>query len=76
VIQARKEKQKHVPFRDSTLTFLLTDSLSNDSKTLMFVNLSPVLSNADESICSLNFAARVRATELGKAKSSVRKEDA
>lgn len=36
----------------------LTDSLSGDSKTLMFVNLSPVASSADESICSLNFAAR------------------
>jgi hypothetical protein len=38
----------------------------------MFVNLSPVLANADESTCSLNFAARVRAVELGKPKSSVR----
>lgn len=73
VIQARMEKAKHVPFRNSTLTFLLSDSLSNDSKTLMFVNLSPVLINADESICSLNFASRVRNVELGKAKSSMRK---
>ena len=32
VIQARMEKQKHVPFRNSTLTFLLSDSLQGDSK--------------------------------------------
>ena len=67
VISARAQKQKHVPFRNSTLTWLLSDSLSSDSKTLMFVNLSPMASNADESICSLNFATRVRTVELGKA---------
>ena len=52
-------KSKHIPFRNSTLTFLLSDSLSNDSKTLMFVNMSPLNTDADESICSLNFASRV-----------------
>jgi len=59
VIQARMQKSKHIPFRNSTLTFLLSDSLSNDSKTLMFVNMSPLNTDADESICSLNFASRV-----------------
>jgi len=54
---------------------VLADCLSGDSKTLMFVNLSPVLANADESICSLNFASRVRNVELGKAKASMRKGD-
>ena len=34
------------------------DSLSQDSKTLMFVCISPILYNAEESYCSLNFAAR------------------
>ncbi len=67
VIASRMEKAKHVPYRNSTLTFLLSDSLSGDSKTLMFVNLSPMASNCDESICSLNFAGRVRNVELGKA---------
>lgn len=67
VIQARGNKQAHVPFRNSTLTYLLQDSLSKDSKTLMFVCASPVSYNAEETFCSLNFAARVRAVELGKA---------
>lgn len=58
VIQARASKQGHVPFRNSTLTYLLQDSLSQDSKTLMFVCISPVLYNAEETFCSLNFAAR------------------
>lgn len=67
VIAARAEKRSHVPFRNSALTWLLADSLSGDAKTLMIVNVSPVLANAEESFCSLNFAARVNAVELGRA---------
>jgi kinesin family member C2/C3 len=58
VIAARAAKQGHIPFRNSTLTYLLQDSLSQDSKTLMFVCISPVVYNAEETFCSLNFAAR------------------
>jgi hypothetical protein len=71
VIQARGAKQSHVPFRNSTLTYLLQDSLSQDSKTLMFVCISPVLYNSEESFCSLNFASRVRSVELGKATKNI-----
>ena len=60
VIAARANGAGHVPFRNSTLTYLLQDSLSANSKTLMFVQISPAAFNADESFCSLNFAARVR----------------
>lgn len=67
VIAARAQKNAHIPFRNSTLTFLLQDSLSQDSKTLMIVCVSPVLYNCEETYCSLNFAARVRTVELGKA---------
>jgi kinesin family protein C2/C3 len=67
VIAARANKQSHVPFRNSTLTYLLQDSLSQDSKTLMIVCISPVLYNSEETFCSLNFASRVRQVELGKA---------
>jgi kinesin family protein C2/C3 len=67
VIAARAQKQGHVPFRNSTLTYLLQDSLSQDSKTLMIVCASPVLFSAEETFCSLNFAARVRTVELGRA---------
>jgi len=58
VIAARVAKQTHIPFRNSTLTFLLQDSLSHDSKTLMIVCASPVMSSVDETFCSLNFASR------------------
>jgi kinesin family protein C2/C3 len=71
VIAARAMKQGHIPFRNSTLTYLLQDSLSQDSKTLMFVCVSPVIYNAEETFCSLNFASRVRSVELGKASKNV-----
>lgn len=55
----------------ASLTWVLADCLSGDSKTLMFVNLSPVVANAEESFCSLNFAARVGSVELGRASKNV-----
>jgi len=71
VIAARAAKQGHIPFRNSTLTYLLQDSLSQDSKTLMIVCISPCLYNAEESFCSLNFASRVRTVELGQVKKNI-----
>eukprot|EP00051_Salpingoeca_urceolata_P026931 m.479338 g.479338 ORF g.479338 m.479338 type:complete len:909 (+) comp21408_c0_seq1:82-2808(+) len=68
VIHALGAKQKHIPYRNSKLTHLLQDSLGGHAKTLMVVQISPVLKNVQESVCSLNFAQRVRAVELGGAK--------
>lgn len=41
VISALRGKHAHVPFRNSRLTYLLQDSLSGDSKTLMMVQVRP-----------------------------------
>ncbi|XP_042336714.1 kinesin-like protein KIFC3 isoform X4 [Sceloporus undulatus] len=65
VIYALRSRQGHVPFRNSKLTYLLQDSLSGDSKTLMMVQVSPVEKNTSETLCSLKFAERVRSVELG-----------
>ncbi|XP_029000357.1 kinesin-like protein KIFC3 isoform X3 [Betta splendens] len=64
VINALRSKHSHVPFRNSRLTYLLQDSLSGDSKTLMMVQVSPLPVNMSESVCSLKFAQRVRSVEL------------
>lgn len=71
VIAARASKAKHVPYRNSSLTYLLQDALGGDSKTLMVACASPVDYNSEESFCTLNFAARTRSVEMGKATKNV-----
>jgi len=75
VIQALVAKTPHIPFRNSKLTMMLKDSLGGDCKTLMIVQCSPAQGNVVETLSSLNFAARARNVELGKAKRNVKGGD-
>jgi len=47
-----------VPFRDSKLTRLLTDSLGGNAKTVICANAGPPLANYDETHSTLLFATR------------------
>lgn len=66
VIHALQNKHKHIPFRNSMLTFALQDVLSEGNKVLMITQLSPAAVNAQESLQSLEFANRVNKIVLGK----------
>eukprot|EP01065_Artemidia_motanka_P018756 TRINITY_DN2210_c1_g1_i1.p1 TRINITY_DN2210_c1_g1~~TRINITY_DN2210_c1_g1_i1.p1 ORF type:complete len:775 (+),score=266.20 TRINITY_DN2210_c1_g1_i1:83-2326(+) len=71
VIHALARGDSHVPFRSSKLTYLLQPSMSNESKTLMFVNVNPYTDHLGESINSLRFASRVNSCEIGIARRRV-----
>ncbi|SPO30991.1 c-terminal kinesin [Ustilago trichophora] len=58
----------HIPYRNSTLTWLLKNSLGGNSKTLMLLALSPMAAHLNESLCSLRFATKVNSTTIGTAK--------
>jgi kinesin family protein C1 len=68
---ALANKQEHVPFRNSKLTYLLQPCLGGDSKTLMFLNVAPTREFAHESLCSLRFGAKVNACEINVPKKNV-----
>ena len=54
------DKKITVPYRDSTLTFILSDSLGGNSKTTMIATVSPHVGNIEETVSTLRYASRAR----------------
>ena len=60
VIDALSSNRKHIPYKDSKLTRLLSDSLGGNTKTVMFANVSPASFNYDETVGTLRYASRAK----------------
>nr|DAD24097.1 TPA_asm: hypothetical protein HUJ06_025560 [Nelumbo nucifera] len=54
-------KHRHIPYRDSRLTFLLQESLGGNAKLAMICAISPAQSCKSETLSTLRFAQRAKA---------------
>lgn len=64
VVAALTAHDQHVPYRNSKLTQLMSDSLGGSAKTLMIVNVSPLVSDVNETRSSLDYALRVKQVKI------------
>ena len=60
LVDLSEGKSRHVPYRDSKLTFILRDSLGGNSKTVIIANISPSHLNVNETLSTLKFAQRAK----------------
>eukprot|EP00466_Bigelowiella_natans_P016489 jgi/Bigna1/37284/e_gw1.19.193.1 len=60
VIMALSNKNGHVPYRDSKLTYLLQDSLGGNSITTIIANVDPGFQSTQETFSTIQFANRVK----------------
>ena len=60
IVALTDKKASHVPYRESKLTRILSESLGGNSKTCLIVTASPHPFNDNETLSSLRFGARAR----------------
>ncbi|CAM38735.2 putative Unc104-like kinesin [Leishmania braziliensis MHOM/BR/75/M2904] len=53
-------KSRYIPYRDSTLTWILKDNLGGNSKTVMLATISPSSLQYEETLSTLRYAERAK----------------
>eukprot|EP00736_Rhodelphis_marinus_P011849 Rmarinus@m.739 len=59
-MSSKKKGKVHIPYRDSTLTWLLRESLGGNARTLIVAAVSPSSSNYEETMSTLRYADRAK----------------
>lgn len=67
VVNARSQFQRTVPYRNSTITHLLSDSMEADTKVVVVACISSALKDLQDTACTLKFAETIRKVVVGKA---------
>eukprot|EP01039_Chlorochromonas_danica_P008382 gene8382-9240_t len=60
VINALADGAKHIPYRDSKLTMLLSEALGGNSKTTLIICCNPEITHAPETLSTLRFGERAK----------------
>jgi kinesin family protein 15 len=60
LVHVAQGRRRHVPYRDSRLTFLLQDSLGGNSKTVIIATVAPNADSYSETLSTLRFAKRAK----------------
>ncbi|XP_022761807.1 kinesin-like protein KIN-12B [Durio zibethinus] len=68
-------KQRHIPYRDSKLTFLLQESLGGNAKLAIVCAISPAQSCKSETFSTVRFAQRAKAIKNKAVLNEVMKDD-
>jgi hypothetical protein len=67
VVAARLDFHRSIPYRNSTLTHLLSDSLDHDTKVLLIACVSSDPEDSHQTESTLRFASRLRRVNIGTA---------
>mmetsp|Transcript_13424 Transcript_13424/g.6586 ORF Transcript_13424/g.6586 Transcript_13424/m.6586 type:complete len:90 (-) Transcript_13424:124-393(-) len=57
---SKRKFYSHIPYRDSKLTRLLSDSLGGNCKTILISTISPTFECIDETYSTLKFSDRAK----------------
>ena len=60
LVEVSKGRPRHVPYRDSKLSFLLQDSLGGNSRTVVIACVATSLAHVGETLSTLKFAANAK----------------